>query len=100
MLSVTEVAEPGLEGFGVVFFDDGAVGDDLGGAGHRGPFAGGVEEGDVDVGVGYDAGRRLVGTVEERFWNEVLYNVLVGLARFGVGVEDEINAASLLLICE
>lgn len=55
MRAVAEIAEPGLEGRGVVFLDDGSVGDDFRGAGDGGPFAGVVEEGDVDVGVGGDA---------------------------------------------
>jgi hypothetical protein len=42
VLAVAEITEPGFESGGVVFFDDGAVGDDGGGAGYGGPFAGGV----------------------------------------------------------
>jgi hypothetical protein len=71
VLSITKVAQPGFQSRRVVFLDDGAIGDDLRGAGHGGPFAGGVEEGDVDVGVGRDVG---------------------GLARLGVGVEDEVDS--------
>lgn len=60
MDAIAQVAKPGFEGFGVVFFDDVAVGDYGGGAGDGGPFSGAVEEGDVDVGVGNDAGGWLV----------------------------------------
>lgn len=65
MLAVAEIAEPGFEGGGVVFFDDAAVGYYGGGAGDGGPFAGGVEEGDVDVGVGGDAGVGVSGLLWE-----------------------------------
>jgi hypothetical protein len=75
VLSITKVAQPGFQGRRVVFLDNRAIGDDLGGAGHGGPFAGGVEEGDIDVGVGRDVG---------------------GLARLGVGVEDEVDALVFL----
>ena len=67
MLAVAQIAEPGFELWGVVLGDDGAVVDDGGYAGDRGPFAGAVEEGDVHVWV--------VGEV-------------VGLAGLVVGVED------------
>lgn len=40
-----------------------------------GPFAGAVEEGDVDCGVGFD---------------------IVGLAAFGVGVKEKVNAVVFL----
>lgn len=75
VLPVTEVTEPGFESGRVVFLDGGAVGDDGGFAGDGRPFAGAVEEGDVDVGVRVD---------------------IVGLAGFGVGVEDEVNATGFL----
>lgn len=75
VLAVTEVAEPCLEGGGVVLFDAGAVGLDGSGARDGGPLAGVVEEGEVDVGV--------LGEV-------------VGLAGLGVGVEDEVDAVVLL----
>ena len=75
VLSVTEVAEPGFESGRVVFLDGVTVGDDGGFAGDGGPFAGAVKEGDVDVRVGVD---------------------VVGLAGFGVGVEDEVNATGFL----
>ncbi len=75
VLSVTQIAQPGLQGRRVVFLDDGAIGDDFRGARDRGPFAGGVEEGNVDVRVGGDVG---------------------GLAGLGVGVEDEVYALVFL----
>lgn len=75
VLAVTEVAEPCLEGGGVVLLDAGAVGLDGSGAGDGGPLAGVVEEGKVDIGV--------LGEV-------------VGLAGLGVGVEDEVDAVVLL----
>jgi len=52
-----------------------AVGDDVGFAGDGGPFAGVVEEAEVDVGVVFE---------------------VVGLAGFGVCVEDEIDAVAFL----
>lgn len=48
MFPVAEVAYPGLEQGAVVLFDSCAVGEDGGAAGDGGPFAGRVEEGDVD----------------------------------------------------
>lgn len=54
MRAVTEIAEPGFEGWRVIFLDGGAVDDDAGCAGDRGPFAGCVEEGNVDVLVALD----------------------------------------------
>jgi hypothetical protein len=75
MLSIAQVTNPGLQAGGVVLVDDGAVGEDRGRAGEGGPFAGGVQEGDVDVPVGGE---------------------VVGLAGFGVGVEEEVDAAVLL----
>ena len=53
-----------------------AVGGDFRDAGHGGPLAGSVEEGDVDVGVGGQG---------------------VGLAGFGVCMEEEVDAAVFLL---
>ena len=76
VLAVLEVAEPGFEAGGVVFADHVAVGDDGCFAGDGGPFASGVEEGDVDFGVGFE---------------------VVGFAGFGVGVEEEVDAAAFLL---
>ena len=77
VLSITKVAQPGFQSRRVVFLDDGAIGDDLRGAGHGGPFAGGVEEGDVDVWIGIN---------------------VRGLAGFGIGVEDEVDATVFLLV--
>lgn len=71
VLSITQVAQPGFQGGGVVFLDNGAVGNDLGGARDGSPFAGGVEEGDIDMGVGGD---------------------VRGFAGLGVGVENEVDA--------
>ena len=75
VLAVTEVAEPRLEGGGVVLLDARAVGLNGSGAGDAGPLAGVVEEGEVDFGVLLE---------------------VVGLARLGVGVEDEVDAVVLL----
>ena len=75
VLAVTEITHPRLERGAVVLLDGGAVGEDLGRAGDGGPFAGGVEEGDVD-------GRVLV--------------EIVSLAGLGIGVEEEVDATSLL----
>lgn len=58
-----------------MFVDEGAVGGDGGFAGDGGPFAGGVEEGDVDVGIGFE---------------------VVCFAGFGVGVEEEVDATGFL----
>jgi len=49
VLPISEIAEPGFEGWRVVFFDNGAVGEDGGRAGNGRPLPGTVEEGDVDV---------------------------------------------------
>jgi hypothetical protein len=76
VLAVAEVSQPGLEALGVVLADAGSVGLDLGGAGDGSPLAAGIDEADVDVG----------GVVE-----------VVGLAGLGVGVEDEVDAVTLLL---
>lgn len=75
MRTVFQVAEPGFEGWRVVFADGLAVGDDGGFAANGGPFAGGVQEGNVDFGVGLQ---------------------VVGFAGFGVGVEEEVEAATFL----
>ena len=75
MFAVAKIAEPGFEAGGVVFADHVTVGDDGGFARDRGPFASGVEEGDVDFGVGFE---------------------VVGFAGFGVGVEEEVNATTFL----
>ena len=75
MFSVAQVAHPGFQGGGVVFADGVAFGDDGGRSGDGRPFAGGVEEGDVDVRVGRE---------------------VRGFAGFGVGVEEEVDAAGFL----
>jgi hypothetical protein len=75
MLTIAEVAQPRLELRAVVLPDGGAIGDDAGRAGEGGPFAGRVEEGDVDRGVVLE---------------------IVGFAGFGVGVEEEVDAAARL----
>jgi hypothetical protein len=75
MRAVPEVAQPGLQSFGVVLLDRLAVRLDGGEAGDGGPFAGGVQEGDVDVRVGLQ---------------------LIRLAGLGVGVKDEVDAAAFL----
>lgn len=67
MLAVAQVADPRLQGRRVVLVDEIAVGDNVGLAGNGGPFAGVVEEAEVDVGVVLE---------------------VVGFAGFGVGVED------------
>ena len=74
VLSITEVAEPGFEGGGVVLADLFAVGLDGGFAANAGPFAGVVEEAEVDVRMGFE---------------------VVGFAGFGVGVEDEVDVVLL-----
>jgi len=78
VLAVTEVAEPCLESGRVELLNTGAVGFDGGSAGDAGPLAGVVEEGEVDLGVLFE---------------------VVGLARLGVGVENEVDAIVLLRCC-
>lgn len=75
MLAILQVAKPCFQGRRVVFADHLTVSDDVGFARNRGPLAGGIEEGNVNLG----------------FRLEV-----IGFAGFGVGVEKEINAASFL----
>lgn len=75
MCVVTKIAEPGFQGRGVVFLGSDAVGDDAGFAGDGSPLAGTVEECDVDSVVGGD---------------------IVSLARFGVGMEYEVDATRFL----
>lgn len=77
VLAIAEIAQPGLERGRVVLADGLAVGEDAGTARNGGPLAGGVVEGDVDV--------RVLGQV-------------VRLAGFGVGVEEEVDAAGLLFV--
>jgi hypothetical protein len=45
---IPEIPQPGLQSRAVVFLDGLAVGQDAGGAGDGCPFAGGIEERDVD----------------------------------------------------
>lgn len=73
--AVAQVADPRLQRGRVVLLDLLAGGFESRFAGDGGPFAGGVEEGEVDVRVGVQ---------------------VVGLAGFGVGVEDEVDAVALL----
>ena len=75
MLAVLQVAKPCFQGRRVVFADQLTVSDNVGFAGNGGPFAGRVEEGDIDLGFGLE---------------------IIGLAGFCVGVEQEVNAASFL----
>jgi len=73
--TIAEITNPGLQIRGIVLLDCGAVGDDLAGTGDRGPLSARVDESNVDVAVRID---------------------VIGLARLGVGMEDEVNAAVLL----
>lgn len=75
MFPIAEVSEPDFQVGGVVFFHTGAIRFDGGFAADGGPFAAVVEEGEVHVG----------GVFE-----------VVGLAGFGVGVEDEVDAVVFL----
>ena len=67
MLAILQVAKPCFQGRRVVFFNRFSVSDDVGFARNRRPFTGGVQEGDVDFGFGFE---------------------VVGFAGFGVGVEE------------
>jgi len=75
VLSVTKVAQPGLEGLRVVLAHLLAVGLDRGLAGDGRPLARVVEEAQVDFRVCLE---------------------VVGLAGLGVGVEDDVDAVALL----
>lgn len=75
MLAILQVAKPRFQGRRVVFANRLTVSDDVGFAGDGGPFAGGIEEGDIDLGFGFE---------------------IIGFAGFGVGVEKQVNAASFL----
>lgn len=66
MFAILQVTKPRLQGRRVVFADHLTVSDNVGFAGDRGPFAGRVEEGDVDFWFGFE---------------------IIGFAGFGVGVE-------------
>lgn len=78
VLAVAEVTNPGLQGWRVVLPDDITVGLDRGMARDRSPFAGGVDEANVD----------------RRVFLEV-----IGLAGLGVGVEEKVEAIALLHSC-
>ena len=75
MCPITEISKPSLQSRRVVFLDSSTVGEDASFAGDGSPLAAAVEESDVDGVVGGD---------------------VVCLARFGVGVEDEVDAARFL----
>ena len=76
MLAVLEIPQPSFQCWCIVFANGFAVRDDGGFTRNGGPFAAGIEEGNIDFGV----------VIE-----------IVGLARFGVGVEEEVNAATFLV---
>jgi len=73
--AVSQIAQPGFQRLSIVFADNLAVGNDLGFTRDGSPFAGRVQERDVDLGVGFQ---------------------IVGLAGLGVGVEEEIKATAFL----
>lgn len=75
MLPVLQIAKPCFQGRGVVFANRLTVSDNVGFAGDGGPFARRIEEGNVDLGF------RLQ---------------IIGFARFRIGMEKEVNAASFL----
>lgn len=75
MRAVVEITQPSFQRWSIVLADEFAVSDDLGFTGDGGPFAAGVEEGDVDFGIGFQ---------------------VIGFAGFGVGVEEEVEAAAFL----
>lgn len=76
VLAVAEITDPRLQRGAVVLMDELAVGDDLGLAGDGGPFAGRLEEGEVDFGVFFE---------------------VVCFAGFGIGVEDQVDAVAFLV---
>lgn len=67
MLAILQVAKPCLQGRRVVFADHLTISDNVGFAGNRGPLAGGIEEGNVNLGFGLE---------------------VIGFAGFSVGVEQ------------
>lgn len=75
MLAVAKIAQPCLERRAVIFPDHVPVGDDVRCAADGGPLSLAVEEGHVDLGVALQ---------------------VVGLAGFGICVEEEIEAATFL----
>ena len=75
MDAVAQVSQPSLEVLAVMLLDERPVGDHIGCAAHRCPVTRVVEEADVDV--------RIAGNVNR-------------LARLGVCVEQEVDAAAFL----
>ena len=75
VLAIFQIAEPCLQGRGVVLADGVSVRDDVSFARNGGPFTGRVKEGNVDLGIGFQ---------------------VVGFAGLGVGVEEKVEAATLL----
>lgn len=75
MCTIFQIPKPGLECRRVVFTNDLTICDNLCFATDGGPFTRGVEEGDVDFRIRFE---------------------VVGFARFGIGVEEEIDTATLL----
>ena len=51
MFTVFEITKPRFKSWGVVFADRLAVGDNVRFTGYRSPFASGIEEGNIDLGV-------------------------------------------------
>jgi hypothetical protein len=74
--AVTEITKPGLQCGSIVLGDQAAVGVNGGSSSDGSPLSRGVDEGDVDMGVGGE---------------------VVSLARLGVSVEEQVNASGLLL---
>ena len=77
MNAVAKVTEPRLEGWAVVLSNKAAICADAGVSGDGSPLSRSVDEGNVDVRVSIE---------------------IVGLARLSVGVEEKVNASSLLQI--
>lgn len=75
VFAVLQIAKPRFQGGRIVFANHLTVSDNVGLARDGGPFAGGIEEGDVDFRLRLE---------------------IVGFARFSIGVEQEVNAASFL----
>ena len=75
MLSVLQVAKPRFQSRRVVFTNHFTISNNIGFAGDGGPFAGGIEKGDVDLGFGLE---------------------IISFTGFGIGVEKEVDAASFL----
>jgi hypothetical protein len=77
MDAIAEVAEPSLEGWAVVLSNEATICADAGVSSDRSPLSGGVDERNVDMRVSIE---------------------VVGLARLSVGVEEKVNASSLLRV--